>query len=125
MMDFELTEEQCDLRAMVREFAEAEIRPHVMEWDEKQDFPTEVLKKLGRLGVLGVVFPEEAGGAGMGYIEYALIMEELARVDPSIALSVGRTFHWPPDTFTCTAAPSRRASMSPSWPLASGSAAGR
>ncbi len=89
MMDFELTEEQCDLRAMVREFAEAEIRPHVMEWDEQQDFPTEVLKKLGRLGVLGVVFPEQDGGAGMGYIEYALIMEELARVDPSIALSVG------------------------------------
>ena len=89
MMDFDLTEEQRELQGMVREFAAVELRPHVMEWDEKQDFPTDVLKKLGRLGVLGVIFPEEAGGAGMGYIEYSLIMEELARVDPSIALSVG------------------------------------
>ncbi len=89
MMDFELTEEQRDLQGMVSEFAAVELRPHVMEWDEQQNFPTEVLKKLGRLGVLGVIFPEEAGGAGMGYIEYSLIMEELARVDPSIALSVG------------------------------------
>ena len=87
-MDFTLTAEQQDLQKMVRQFAEAEIRPHVMEWDEKQDFPTAILKKLGDLGVLGIVFPESLGGAEMGYIEYAVVMEELARVDPSIALSV-------------------------------------
>ena len=87
-LDFSLTSEQQELQKMVREFAEAEIRPHVMEWDEKQDFPTSVLKSLGELGVLGVVFPENLGGVGMGYIEYAVMMEELARVDPSIALSV-------------------------------------
>lgn len=87
-MDFTLTAEQQDLQKMVRQFAEAEIRPHVMEWDEKQDFPTAILKKLGDLGVLGIVFPESLGGAEMGYIAYAIVMEELARVDPSIALSV-------------------------------------
>jgi len=87
-MDFTLTAEQQDLQKMVREFAEAEIRPHVMEWDEQQDFPTSILKSLGQLGVLGIVFPESLGGAEMGYIEYAIVMEELARVDPSIALSV-------------------------------------
>ncbi len=87
-MDFTLTVEQQDLQKMVREFAEAEIRPHVMEWDEKQDFPTSILKSLGELGVLGIVFPESLGGAEMGYIAYAIVMEELARVDPSIALSV-------------------------------------
>jgi len=87
-MDFSLTSEQQELRKMVRKFAEREIRPHVMEWDEQQDFPTSILKSLGELGVLGVVFPEDLGGVGMGYIEYAVMMEELARVDPSIALSV-------------------------------------
>jgi len=87
-MDFTLTAEQQDLQKMVREFAEAEIRPHVMEWDEQQDFPTSILKSLGQLGVLGIVFPESLGGAEMGYIECAIMMEELARVDPSIALSV-------------------------------------
>ena len=87
-MDFTLTAEQQDLQKMVREFAEAEIRPHVMEWDEQQDFPTSILKSLGQLGVLGIVFPESLGGAEMGYIEYSIVMEELARVDPSIALSV-------------------------------------
>lgn len=87
-MNFSLTTEQLDLQKAVREFAKSEIRPHVMEWDEQQDFPTSILKGLGKLGVLGVVFPEELGGVGMGYIEYAVVMEELARVDPSIALSV-------------------------------------
>jgi len=87
-MDFTLTAEQQGLQKMVREFAEAEIRPHVMVWDEQQDFPTSILKSLGELGVLGIVFPESLGGAEMGYVAYAIVMEELARVDPSIALSV-------------------------------------
>jgi alkylation response protein AidB-like acyl-CoA dehydrogenase len=87
-MDFELSSEQLDLRRTVREFAEAEIRPHVMEWDEAQTFPLDVIKQLGRLGILGILFPETLGGAGMGYIDYAVVIEELARVDPSVALIV-------------------------------------
>ena len=65
-MDFEYTAEQKHLRKAVREFAEAEIGPHVMEWDEAQIFPLEVINKLGRLGYMGAVFPEEYGGAGLG-----------------------------------------------------------
>ncbi len=87
-MDFELSEEQWHIKRLVREFAESEIRPHIMEWDEAQHFPRELLLKLGELGLLGVIFSEEYGGAGMGPVEFALVIEELARVDPSVALSV-------------------------------------
>jgi alkylation response protein AidB-like acyl-CoA dehydrogenase len=87
-MDFEFTGEQNQLRKSVRDFAESEIRPHVLEWDENQIFPLEVIKKAGELGMMGAIFPEDLGGAGVGYIEYAIIVEELARVDPSVALIV-------------------------------------
>ncbi len=87
-MDFEFTAEQTQLRRSIRDFAEAEIAPHVLEWDENQTFPLEVIKKAGELGIMGAIFPEELGGAGFGYIEYAIIIEELARVDPSVALIV-------------------------------------
>ncbi len=87
-MDFEYTGEQIQLRKSVREFAEAEIAPHVMEWDEAQTFPLEVVRKLGKLGYMGSIFPEESGGAGMGYIEYAIIIEELSRVDGSVGIIV-------------------------------------
>jgi len=87
-VDFELNEEQQQIRRSIREFAEAELRPHVLEWDESQHFPVELLPKFAKLGITGVIIPEEYGGAGMGYIEYVTIMEELARVDPSIALSI-------------------------------------
>jgi alkylation response protein AidB-like acyl-CoA dehydrogenase len=87
-MDFELTPEQIELRRTLREFAHSEIRPHVMEWDEAQTFPMDVVKQLGRLGILGIVFPEDLGGTGMGYVDYAVAIEELARVDPSVALIV-------------------------------------
>jgi alkylation response protein AidB-like acyl-CoA dehydrogenase len=87
-MDFGFTEDQRQLRKSVREFCEAEIKPHVMEWDEAQAFPADVFRELGALGVLGAVFPEELGGSGYSYTDYAIVMEELARVDPSIALSV-------------------------------------
>ena len=87
-MDFGFTPEQNHLRKSVREFAEAEIRPHVMEWDESQTFPLDVFRALGHLGVLGAVFPEELGGAGYNYVDYSIIVEEIARIDPSIALSV-------------------------------------
>jgi alkylation response protein AidB-like acyl-CoA dehydrogenase len=87
-MEFELTEEQQQVKRTVREFAEAEIKPYVMEWDEAQYFPKELWPKLGELGLTGVIFPEEYGGAGMGYIEYATVIEEISRVDGSIGLSV-------------------------------------
>ncbi|PYP82824.1 MAG: acyl-CoA dehydrogenase [Blastocatellia bacterium AA13] len=87
-MDFELNEDQQQIKRSIREFAEAEIKPHVLDWDESQRFPIELLPQLAKLGLTGVLFPEEYGGAGMGYVEYATIIEELARVDPSVALSV-------------------------------------
>jgi len=87
-MNFELNEEQQQIKMSVREFAESEIKPHVMEWDETQHFPDELRKPLAELGLLGVIFPEEYGGAGMGYVEYATIIEEIARVDGSVGLSV-------------------------------------
>ncbi len=87
-MQFDLTEEQLQVKRMVREFAEAEIKPHVMEWDEAQHFPRELFSKMGDLGLTGVIFPEEFGGAGMGYIEYATVIEEIARIDGSVGLSV-------------------------------------
>jgi len=87
-MDFEFTPEQVQLRKAVREFAEGEIAPHVMEWDEAQEFPLEVVRKLGKLGYLGSIFPEDLGGAGLGYIEYSIIIEELSRVDGSVGIIV-------------------------------------
>lgn len=87
-MQFDLTEEQLQVKQMVREFAEAEIKPHVMEWDEAQHFPRELFAKMGELGLTGVIFPDEYGGAGMGYVEYATVIEEIARVCGSIGLSV-------------------------------------
>src|SRR5438445_5302401 len=87
-MDFELNEEQMQMKMSVREFAESEIALHVMEWDETQHFPVELQPKLGELGLLGMLFPEEYGGAGLGYVEYATAIEELSRVDGSVGISV-------------------------------------
>ncbi len=72
----------------MREFAENEIGPHVMEWDETQHFPKEILPRLAQMGLMGVTFPQQYGGAGLHYVDYALIIEELARVDGSVALIV-------------------------------------
>jgi alkylation response protein AidB-like acyl-CoA dehydrogenase len=87
-MDFCLTDEQLLLRRTVREFAEGEMRPHVREWDDAQHFPRELVPKLAALGLMGIQFPEQYGGAGMSAIEYCLCIEELARVDPAVSLSV-------------------------------------
>jgi alkylation response protein AidB-like acyl-CoA dehydrogenase len=87
-MDFSLTDEQALLRKSVREFAEREMRPHVMEWDEAQHFPKELLPKLAELGLMGIQFPEQMGGAGMSAVDYCICIEELARVDPSLSLSI-------------------------------------
>jgi alkylation response protein AidB-like acyl-CoA dehydrogenase len=87
-MDFQLNDEQLHLKKSVREFAEREIAPHVMEWDEAGQFPLATIKELGKLGLLGIIFPTQYGGAGMGYIEYATAIEELSRVDGSVGIIV-------------------------------------
>jgi alkylation response protein AidB-like acyl-CoA dehydrogenase len=87
-MNFEYTEEQEQLRRSVREFAESEIRPRVMEWDEKSEFPLATVKELGRMGLMGVVFPSEYGGAGLGYVDYVIAIEELSRVDGSVGIII-------------------------------------
>ena len=87
-MDFQLSEEQQQLKKTVREFAEREIRPNVMRWDEACEFPLAAVKELGKLGLLGTVFPSEYAGAGMGYVEYVIAIEELSRVDGSVGIIV-------------------------------------
>jgi alkylation response protein AidB-like acyl-CoA dehydrogenase len=87
-VDFTYTDEQNQLRRSVREFAEGEILPHVMEWDEVSRFPMEIMPKLAEMGLLGIIFPEEYGGAGLGYIEYVIAIEELSRVDGSVGIIV-------------------------------------
>ena len=87
-LDFQFTEEQQQLRRSVREFAEREILPNVMKWDEAGEFPLAAVKELGKLGLMGVVFPADLGGAGMGYVEYVTAIEELSRVDGSVGIIV-------------------------------------
>ncbi len=87
-MNLQFTAEQDLLRRTVREFAETEIRPHVAAWDEAQAFPADLVTKLAALGLMGIEVPEADGGAGLSAIDYCICIEELARVDPSIALSV-------------------------------------
>lgn len=85
-MDFSLTAEQERLRGTVRKFAEAEIRPYAAQWDEASQFPSELIPKMAKLGLLGIIFPSDYGGAGLGYLEYVIALEELSRVDASIGL---------------------------------------
>lgn len=87
-MDFAATENQKMVAAMVKDFAEKEIRPRFMEWDESQEFPVELFKKLGDLGLMGVLVPTEYGGSGFGYFEYVTVIQEIAKVCGSIGLSV-------------------------------------
>lgn len=87
-MDFEFTQEQQVLRHTIREFAEEKIAPHVQEWDERAEFPMETMKELGSMGILGVIFSEKYGGAGMSYVDYVIVVEELSRVEPSIGIAV-------------------------------------
>jgi hypothetical protein len=88
LLDFQLTDEQNQLKKSIREFAEREIVPHVMEWDEPCKFPAEIIKDLGKMGVMGAIFPPEYGGAGLGYVEYVIAIEELSRVDGSVGITV-------------------------------------
>ena len=87
-MEFRLTDEQKQIKQMVREFAESEIKPHIMKWDEAQHFPMNVFRKAGELGMLGVTLPEEYGGAGLSYIDYVNVIEELAASESGFGLSI-------------------------------------
>jgi alkylation response protein AidB-like acyl-CoA dehydrogenase len=87
-LDFQLSDEQQHLKKTVRDFAEREILPNVMKWDEASEFPLSTVKELGKLGLLGTVFPTEYAGAGMGYVEYVIAIEELSRVDGSVGIIV-------------------------------------
>jgi alkylation response protein AidB-like acyl-CoA dehydrogenase len=87
-LDFQLNEEQLHIKKTVREFAALEIAPNVMKWDEAAEFPLAAIKELGRLGLLGTIFPHEYGGAAMGYVEYVTVIEELSRVDGSVGIVV-------------------------------------
>ncbi|MDH3284030.1 MAG: acyl-CoA dehydrogenase family protein [Acidobacteriota bacterium] len=87
-MNFELNEEQRMIRQAASEFAAKELAPHVRDWDREAHFPRDAMKTAGSLGFLGVLVPEEYGGAGLGYVEYVTVIEEIAKVDPAIALSV-------------------------------------
>src|SRR6202020_1696369 len=88
ILDLQLNNEQQHLKKPVREFAEREILPNVMTWDEACEFPLATVKELGKLGLLGIVFPAEYGGAGMGYVEYVIAIEELSRVDGSVGIII-------------------------------------
>ena len=87
-MNFDYNETQLLIAQSIRDFAEQNIRPHIMEWDEAQIFPVPLFKKLGEMGFMGILVPQELGGSGLGYHEYITIVEELSKVDPSIGLSV-------------------------------------
>ncbi|MFQ5768628.1 MAG: acyl-CoA dehydrogenase family protein, partial [Acidobacteriota bacterium] len=87
-MDFQLTEEQIALQKTVREFARGEVAPLVRQGDERQEFPRELMKKAAGLGLLGCLFPEEMGGAGLGYVDYVMVVEEISAVDGAVGLSV-------------------------------------
>lgn len=87
-MNFDYNETQSMIAQSIRDFAEQNIRPHIMEWDEAQVFPVPLFKKLGEMGFMGILVPHELGGSGLGYHEYVTIIEEISKVDPSIGLSV-------------------------------------
>jgi len=87
-MNFQTSETQKMIAESIKDFAETHIRPYIMEWDESQTFPVELFRKLGEMGFMGVLVPEELGGSGLGYHEYITIVEEISKVDSSIGLSI-------------------------------------
>ena len=107
-MDFGLTEEQKQIKQMVREFAESEIKPQLMEWDEAQHFPTDVFRKAGELGMLGVTIPDEYGGANLSYVDYVNVIEELGVVDSMLVTgSKAKAFRVSGRLACCSVAPPR------------------
>ena len=107
---FVLTEEQEHLRREIREFAAREIAPNVSAWDEASEFPFAVIKRLGAMGMLGLIIPSEYGGAGLGYVDYVLAIEELSAVDGSVGLTLrhGRSLNPAPDRMLAAPAPLQR-----------------
>ncbi|HVG16521.1 MAG TPA: acyl-CoA dehydrogenase family protein, partial [Chitinophagaceae bacterium] len=87
-MNFEISETTLQVAQVARDFAQQQIRPHVMEWDETQEFPSDTMKAMGALGLMGVLVPEQYGGSGLSYFEYKTIIEEISKVDGSIGLSL-------------------------------------
>lgn len=87
-MDFNLSEQELAVQKLARDFAQNEIAPYIMEFDESQEFPMEIARKMGDMGFLGIIFPEEYGGAHFSTVEYALIVEEISKVDPSMGLTI-------------------------------------
>jgi len=87
-MNFDLSENELMIQQMVKDFAEKEIRPNIMKWDESQEFPVELFKKAGELGLMGVLVPAEYGGSGFGYNEYIMVIREISKVCGSVGLSV-------------------------------------
>src|SRR5688500_11143595 len=87
-MDFQISEITSQVAQTARDFAQQHIKPHVMEWDESQEFPVQIFKELGKLGMMGVLVPEKYGGSGFGYFEYKSVIEEISKVCGSIGLSL-------------------------------------
>ena len=87
-MDFNLSEQELAVQKLARDFAQNEIAPYIMKYDESQEFPMEIAKKLGEIGFLGIIFPEEYGGSNFSTVEYAIIVEEISKVDPSMGLTI-------------------------------------
>jgi alkylation response protein AidB-like acyl-CoA dehydrogenase len=112
---FKLTSDQEQLRDVIRKFSAREIAPHVMEWDEVSEFPAAVVKQLGEMGLMGIIFPEEYGGTGLGYTDYMMAVEELSAVDGSVSV---------PTTFFLPATSSSAAAMFRSLLAANGSVRG-
>jgi short/branched chain acyl-CoA dehydrogenase len=107
-VNFDLTQDQLAIRDMVRDLARNEIAPHAAGWDERQEFPHELFAKLGELGLLGVLIPEDYGGAGLGYVEYVLILEEIGAADGGVGLGVAAlAVHQPPLPVRLGRAPTR------------------
>ena len=123
-MDFSRNETQRMIAQTVRDFCDQHIRPHIMEWDEDQTFPVEAMKKLGELGLMGILVPEEYGGSGLGYDEYVTAITELGRVDPSVALSMAAHNHCVLDISFSMEAKPRKRSICRFWQAESGSVLG-
>ncbi|MGK0406471.1 MAG: alkylation response protein AidB-like acyl-CoA dehydrogenase, partial [Roseivirga sp.] len=87
-LDFKLTETQKMIAESVKDFAEQHIRPNIMKWDESQEFPVQIFKQLGEMGLMGILVPEEYGGSGLSYFEYVTAIKEISKIDPSIGLSL-------------------------------------
>ena len=114
-MNFQQNELTQQVAQTARDFANQYIKPHLMEWDESQEFPLHIFKELGKLGMMGVLVPEEYGGTGLSYFEYNVIIQEIAKVCGSIGLSVAATIHFALAISSLLAMKNRRKNIYPNW----------